>query len=131
MNYNLSHITTNPIVLTSAVLASIGWLVTFVGACITHLHGASWWIIVYEFALIIAIYLILTRSLFKQYQLVLLIMLAVSIAMLTQLIEMFVHRSDQASQASAAGSCILVIMQYLWVFVFGSSEESAIHRSIY
>ncbi|KAI9498554.1 hypothetical protein BDB00DRAFT_798464 [Zychaea mexicana] len=131
MNYNLSHVTTNPMVLCSAVLASIGWLVTFIAACVTRLHGASWWIIVYELGLIIVIYVVLTKSLFAQYQLTLLVLLAISIAMLTQLIEMFINRTDQASQAGAAGSCILVIMQYVWVFIFGSSEESAIHRSIY
>ncbi|KAI9250562.1 hypothetical protein BDA99DRAFT_564072 [Phascolomyces articulosus] len=131
MNFNLSHVTTNPIVLCSAVLAAVGWLLTFVAACLTHLHGASWWIIVYELALIITIYLVLSRSLFIEYQLLLLMLLAISIAMLTQLIEMFINRSDSASQAGAAGGCILVIMQYLWVFIFGSSEQSVIHRSIY
>ena len=38
-------------------------------------------------------------------------LLAISIAMLTQLIEMFINRNDQGSQAGAAGACMLVIMQ--------------------
>ncbi|KAG2220391.1 hypothetical protein INT45_006562, partial [Circinella minor] len=131
MNFNISHVTTNPIILCSTVLAGVGWLLTFIAACITHLHGASWWIIVYELGLMMIIYLVLKKSMFIEYQLLLLILLAISIAMLTQLIEMFINRTDQGSHAGAAGGCILVIMQYLWVFIFGSSEQSAIICSIY
>ncbi|KAI7847458.1 hypothetical protein BDC45DRAFT_526111 [Circinella umbellata] len=131
MNFNISHVTSNPIILCSTVLAGIGWLLTFIAACVTHLHGASWWIVIYEFGLMMIIYLVLKKSMFNEYQLLLLILLAISIAMLTQLIEMFMNRTDQGSHAGAAGGCMLVIMQYLWVFIFGSTEQSAIVCSIY
>ncbi|KAI9323166.1 hypothetical protein BX666DRAFT_16923 [Dichotomocladium elegans] len=131
MNFNLSHVTSNPLVLSSACLATIGWIITFVGACLSHIRGASWWIIVYEFALLVSIYFILAKSLFCHYQLVLLMFLSISIATLTLLIEMLVNRSGSASKAAAGGSCILVIMQYFWVLILSSGEDSPIHRSVY
>ena len=42
-------------------------------------------------------------------------MLAISIAMLTLLIEMFLSRGGGGSKAAAAGACVLVIMQVPWL----------------
>ncbi|KAI7880872.1 hypothetical protein K492DRAFT_225783 [Lichtheimia hyalospora FSU 10163] len=58
-------------------------------------------------------------------------MLAISIAMLTLLIEMFLSRGGGGSKAAAAGACVLVIMQYMWVFIFGSTEQSSVHGTVY
>lgn len=45
----------------------------------------------------------------------LLTLLAISIAMLTLLIEMFLSRGGAGSKAAAAGACVLVIMQVPWL----------------
>ncbi|CDH48732.1 predicted protein [Lichtheimia corymbifera JMRC:FSU:9682] len=51
--------------------------------------------------------------------------------MLTLLIEMFLNRGGSSSKAAAAGACVLVIMQYMWVFIFGSTEQSSVHGTVY
>jgi hypothetical protein len=50
--------------------------------------------------------------------------LAVSIAYLTGSIGTFVYSSNAAAAALSAGMIIMIIMQFLWVFVFGAEENS-------
>ncbi|CDS06663.1 hypothetical protein LRAMOSA09190 [Lichtheimia ramosa] len=121
----------NPTIHASAGLAAIGWLIMFIGACAAHARGGAWWVIVYQLLFLIGFYIVVSRSLFKQYRFAILTFLAIGITMLTQLLGAFVGSSNGAAQASAAGSCILIIMQYFWVFVFGSEEDSAVHRWIF
>ncbi|KAJ8653263.1 hypothetical protein O0I10_011111 [Lichtheimia ornata] len=121
----------NPTIHASAGLAAIGWLIMFIGACAAHARGGAWWVIVYQLLFLIGFYVVISRSLIKQYRFAILTFLAIGITMLTQLLGAFVGSSNGAAQASAAGSCILIIMQYFWVFVIGSEEDSGVYRWIF
>jgi SHO1 osmosensor len=50
--------------------------------------------------------------------------LAVSISYLTGSIGTFVYSSNGAAAALSAGMIIMIIMQFLWVFIFGAEESS-------
>jgi SHO1 osmosensor len=50
--------------------------------------------------------------------------LAVSISYLTGNIGTFVYSPNAAAAALSAGMIIMIIMQFIWVFVFGAEENS-------
>ncbi|ORZ01225.1 hypothetical protein BCR43DRAFT_561516 [Syncephalastrum racemosum] len=131
MNLNLSHVTASPLILASACLAATGWLILFIAGCVAGLHGASWWVIIYQLMYVVGLYCVLAKHTFAHYHYSLLVLLAISIAMLTQLSEVLLNRGDGASRTAAGGAVIMIIMQYLWVFLFGSSEDSWFHQSLY
>ncbi|OZJ06230.1 hypothetical protein BZG36_00806 [Bifiguratus adelaidae] len=64
------------------------------------------------------------------YRLVVLTYLAASIAFVTYQISGSVGVGFPASQAIAAGYIFMAIVQFVWVFVFGSAEESYISTRI-
>lgn len=40
----------------------------FIGACAAHARGGAWWVIVYQLLFLIGFYIVVSRSLFKQYR---------------------------------------------------------------
>ncbi|KAI8384969.1 uncharacterized protein BYT42DRAFT_281537 [Radiomyces spectabilis] len=131
MNLNHTHVTANPIVLTSVIIATIGWFVAFVGSCIAGLRGVSWWIIIYELLLLLGLFLVLWKSVFHHYRILLSVFLAVSIVLLTSYIDAYLYMHKKGTTACAAGAVMMIIMQFFWVFMVGSTEESWVLRNIY
>ncbi|KAI9277479.1 hypothetical protein BY458DRAFT_532634 [Sporodiniella umbellata] len=131
MRLNVTHITKNPLVLVSIFLASIGWLLAFVGACIIKRAGVFWWIVIYELLLLCGILFSIFRQVFHHYQLSFLVFLGVSIALLTSSISGLLNVDYVGYQVAGAGSVILIVMQFFWVILFGSTEDSAVYQYIY
>ncbi|CAO3660339.1 unnamed protein product [Umbelopsis vinacea] len=51
--------------------------------------------------------------------------------MLTSLIGTFLSVPASSAQAIGAGGIFMIIVQFIWVVIFGSEESSAINRSVY
>lgn len=132
MNLNIHHIIKNPIVLVSAVGSAIGWLMAFIGTCILGGRaGGFWWTLIYELLLLSSIMLAIYKQCFQHHQLMFLTFLGVSIAMLTLHVDGFMAYSDGGSQVAGAGAVIMIVMQFFWVILFGSTEESILFQYIY
>ncbi|CAO3673398.1 unnamed protein product [Rhizopus stolonifer] len=131
MRLNVTHITQNPLVLVSIILASVGWLIAFVGACIIKRAGVFWWIVVYELLLLSGILFSIFKQVFHHYQLSFLVFLSVSIALLTSAINGLLNSESIGYQVAGSGSVILIVMQFFWVILFGSTEDSAVFQYIY
>ncbi|KAI9481374.1 MAG: hypothetical protein EXX96DRAFT_566459 [Benjaminiella poitrasii] len=131
MQLSTAHITKNPIVLASAFMSAIGWLITFIGACIIGRAGGIWWIVIYELLLVGGILFSTWRQVFHHYQVMFIVFLGVSIALLTSTIDGLLSYKSNGNQTAGAGAIILVIMQYFWVILFGSTKESWVYRIVY
>lgn len=131
MAFDISHITGNPIILLSGVFALIGWFITFIASCIYQSLYGAWWIVIYELLLLGGIFFVLATDSLPEYRLVILTFLAVSISLLTSFIGTFVNSSASSAQAIAAGAIFMIIVQFLWVLIFGSDESSAVNRSMH
>lgn len=130
------RIADNIFLLTTIAGASIAWLIAFIGACIFRrgVSGGAWWIVVYELLLIMGISATLITSTYAHYRMMILTFLAASIAMLTAQLDFSLPVAKFSSAyrggagAYAAGYIILIIIEFLWVIVFGSEPESYIGR---
>ncbi|KAF7729114.1 Transmembrane osmosensor [Apophysomyces ossiformis] len=105
-----------------------------------YFQNVAWWIIVYELLLLLGIAFTILYDVFLQYRLVILTFLAVSISLLTKQIERglpgsyidgIVYNYRGASGAYSAGYIILIIIQFGWVFLFGSEPESYLGQLFY
>ncbi|KAI8074071.1 hypothetical protein BC940DRAFT_329614 [Gongronella butleri] len=119
---------TNPIVLTVSVLAAIGWFILFIGACAAPVTGISWWVIIYNLVVVVCVFIGLGYSKLGNYQNMMMILLTISIVYLTYMIPLLLDLDSSAGHACAGGAIILVICEFLWIFLFGSDEESWIHQ---
>ncbi|KAI8990782.1 hypothetical protein BDF20DRAFT_787605, partial [Mycotypha africana] len=131
MMLTIAHVRRNPILLVSAIMAMIGWLIMFVGGCIIGRAGVLWWIIIYELLLIGGIFFCIFREVFHQYLSMFLIFLGVSISFLTSAISGLIAYRWSGDQAASAGAIILIIMQFFWVILFGSAPDSGVSQFIY
>ncbi|CAO3589858.1 unnamed protein product [Absidia cylindrospora] len=131
MSLNITHVTRNPITFSSAILVVIGWLMLFIGSCASGFKGVVWWIIIYELILIIGIQYVLMKATFPDYRLLILTSLAISITLLTQVIDTHLHVGLSSAKASAGGGILVVTMQFFWIIVFGSAPESWLHAVVY
>ncbi|CEP14411.1 hypothetical protein [Parasitella parasitica] len=131
MQLNTTHITKNPIILASAIMSVIGWLIAFVGACVIGKAGLLWWIVIYELLLLGAIFFSIYRNVFHHHQIMFLAFLGISISLLTTTISGLMGYDSAGNQAAGAGAVILIVMQFFWVIVFGSSEESIVFQIVY
>ncbi|ORE04658.1 hypothetical protein BCV72DRAFT_307120 [Rhizopus microsporus var. microsporus] len=131
MRLNVSHITKNPIVMVSAILAILGWLLMFIGACMIGGAGVFWWIVVYELLLLSGILFSIYKQVFHHYQLAFLVFLSVSIALLTQSVGSMLNRYYSGFQVAGVGSIFLIVMQFFWIILFGSTTDSAVFQYIY
>ncbi|KAG2184423.1 hypothetical protein INT43_000332 [Umbelopsis isabellina] len=117
--------------LITVLLSLVGWVVTFGAACavgtaLADGYPTTWWIVIFELLLILGVCFVIITDTMLHYRHVILTFLAVSIVYLTSNLSAFVPSSAGAARALSAGMIIMIIMQFLWVFVFGSHEDSYI-----
>ncbi|KAI8064424.1 hypothetical protein BC940DRAFT_96797 [Gongronella butleri] len=131
MTLNLSHITGSPIVFFSTLVTGVGWLTLTVGTILSGFKGLVWWVICYEMALFLGILYVLMKATFNDYKLLIQTSLAISITLLTQVIDTHMHVGQTSAKASAGGGIMIITMQFFWSIVFGSAQESWVHGAIY
>ncbi|KAI8328137.1 hypothetical protein BC941DRAFT_234631 [Chlamydoabsidia padenii] len=131
MTLNTAHVTKNPILFGSALVTTIGWSILFIGACVSGYGGVVWWIIIYELILLLGIIYVLMNAILSDYRILILSCLAISVTLLTQTIDNQLHIGLGSAKASAGGGIMIIIIQFFWILVFGSSPESSIHGTIF
>lgn len=61
------YLTLNTPLTLSISFSQIGWVILFIAGCVAGLHGASWWIIVYQLLYIVGLYCVLAKDTFAHY----------------------------------------------------------------
>ncbi|KAI9253183.1 hypothetical protein BY458DRAFT_522367 [Sporodiniella umbellata] len=123
----------NVFLFSTLIVSYIAWLIAFVGACVLGraVGGGAWWIVVYELLLILGVTCVLVTNTFLHYRLMILAFLGASIALLTVQLDFLVPSArvyKGAFGAYAAGYILLIMIQFIWVMLFGSDPESSIGR---
>ncbi|KAI7852328.1 hypothetical protein BDC45DRAFT_514024 [Circinella umbellata] len=123
----------NPLLATVSALAVTGWLIGFIGSCVAGFHGVTWWIIIFELFFNVGMIVALGLKGFGPHRGLLLTLLAISIVYLTYAIPLIYYQQEDSAGAKAAlgGMIIVIIAEFLWVFLLGCSEESKLYSLIY
>ncbi|KAH8554872.1 hypothetical protein BGW37DRAFT_214701 [Umbelopsis sp. PMI_123] len=119
-------LTTNPVLLGSFLLLTIGWVVAFCGLCVSQglVFNLSWWFIIYQFMIMMFVFTVIITASIAQYRLVILAFISLSLSYCTGEISKYLHSELSTSAAITTGYIFITIVQFLWVFVFGSTEDS-------
>lgn len=126
----------NIFLLVTTVLALGAWVIAFAGLCALRATGAYWWIMIFELALVLGVILLILAGSFIQYRFVVLTFLAVSISYITGQLSTAISLATDgngssvraAGSAFAAGYVVLIIIQIIWVFAFGSEPHSYVGK---
>ncbi|CDS14234.1 hypothetical protein LRAMOSA06404 [Lichtheimia ramosa] len=130
-SYGTIYPLTNPLLLATSALAVAGWLIAFIGACVAALHGVVWWIIIFELFFTVGMVASLGIGAFGPHRGTLLTFLAISFVYLTYAIPITLYNNTDGGRATTGGLIIMVIMQGLWIFLLGISNESRLYSLFY
>ncbi|KAI7859515.1 hypothetical protein BDC45DRAFT_217375 [Circinella umbellata] len=124
----------NHVLLLSCVLATVGWIVSFAGLCVSATgeltHAISWWITVYELSLVILVCAVIWINAIDVYRPVILTMIAISVPYATDEITHYITTGQPALSAASAGYIVLIVAQFSWLFLFGVQHQSLVFQSL-
>ncbi|KAI9272861.1 hypothetical protein BDA99DRAFT_569146 [Phascolomyces articulosus] len=124
----------NHVLLLSCILAIVGWVVSFVGLCVSattgpFTHVISWWITTFELTLVLLVSAVIWINAIDVYRPVILTMIAISVPYATQEIAHYIITSQPALFAASAGYIVLLVAQFSWLFLFGIQHQSLVFQS--
>ncbi|KAI8967599.1 hypothetical protein BDF20DRAFT_917527 [Mycotypha africana] len=110
-----NHSLSSPLIAVTGALACIAWLILFVGACVAGFHGTAWWIIIYELAFLVFVFVVLGLNQFGRFHNMVWLFMAVSLVYLTWLCQFNLNFLGQSgARAAAGGAIILLIIEFIW-----------------
>lgn len=133
-SFSLGRIIGNPFALSTISISIIGWIIAFAGSIAVNVDGRfptlTWWGLVFQFFLNAGVIYVVGTSAVIPYRLALVSFLAVATIYTTNSTNNFVWNGTPSSGAVAAGHILLSIMNILWSFYFGTTEDEKIHSFI-
>ncbi|KAL1918016.1 uncharacterized protein VTP21DRAFT_3282 [Calcarisporiella thermophila] len=127
MNFDFSRVIGNPFLLITICASALGFLLLFGATCAIG-NGLNWWLVFFELFLIAGIIFGIITGELQAYRFAVMGFLVYSVAMLS-VSSAAMHSSSAAWSVMLAGNVVLLLVQFLWILVFGSEDESYIaHR---
>ncbi|RUS17757.1 hypothetical protein BC937DRAFT_89525 [Endogone sp. FLAS-F59071] len=116
---------------TAAAFDIIGWFIMLVGDCISA-RGVpiTWWFVFYELFLNAGVFAVLSTDTLSHYRVLLVGSLTISIGYLTGQVNTYIGVAEAGFQASSAGSIFILMVHFVWIIAFGSSEDSYVVQLI-
>ncbi|KAI7885723.1 hypothetical protein K492DRAFT_156788 [Lichtheimia hyalospora FSU 10163] len=119
----------NRFILLTSILATGGWLVAFGGAVVLKALYGAWWVVIYEALIVAGTLMVFMSNRMQHYRYSFLTFLGASIPLLTIQVDYVIQYTKptvprEPANAYAAGYIVLIIVQYMWVVVFGSDPSS-------
>ncbi|KAF9959684.1 Transmembrane osmosensor [Mortierella alpina] len=128
---DLSLVLAQPFFLCSLILFSLGWFITFIGACIIGSWVRLIWVdIFYNLFLGLGVTLAVATQSLHNYRLVILTFIAGSLSLLFVCIDGAINNGLAKYNAAGAGLIFQSFVLIFWVIYFGAEEESLAKRSI-
>ncbi|CAJ0746094.1 19112_t:CDS:10 [Entrophospora sp. SA101] len=114
--------------------ANCGWIILLSGAAAAEVQGGRWFYIVYQLFLIIGVLLTIITNSIRQYRTSLVAFIAIGFVFLAVAVDDFVIFSEltkfSSYQAAAAGGIFILMVEIVWIFLFGASEDSLVQTTM-
>jgi len=118
----------DPFALITVSLSLGAWLLAFIPSIIADVGNPypkyAWWTIAYMLCCIIGITLCFATNSVNHYNLAIVGYLAAGLVMTTSAVNSLIYQDQGSMQAAAAGFVLLSIVVIVWIFYFGSSQNS-------
>jgi len=120
-----------PFFLCSLILVSVGWFITFIGACTIGSSVRLVWVdIFYNLFLILGVALAVATQAVPNYRLVILTFLAGGMSLLFFCIDEMINIHFSKFSAVGSGLIFQSLVLIFWVVFFGAEEDSLAKRTI-
>ncbi|KAI8390882.1 uncharacterized protein BYT42DRAFT_610151 [Radiomyces spectabilis] len=122
----------NAIVLLTCVVATIGWLLSFAGLCASSawVNPASWWIIIYQLAILLLVCCVLWINSVESYHGLILALIAINVPYATGEVTSYLYFGRTSLTITAVGQIMTIIAQFFWLFFFGVTYDAAFFPSM-
>ncbi|KAJ8651802.1 hypothetical protein O0I10_012623 [Lichtheimia ornata] len=123
----MNSLAANHVLLLTCILTAVGWIVAFVGLCIANVsvNPISWWIVVYELALVIFVCSVLGTGKMTTYRLVVIALVAISVPYATDEVSRYIATPHPALSVASAGYIVILVSQFSWLFLLGVQNNES------
>lgn len=127
----MSVLLNNPFSTFTCILGIAGWIITFVALCAsrTFVHAVTWWIVAFEFIVVLVACIVLFTNSIKVYYPVVLTLIAISFPYGTNEIALYISVGKTSLTTAASGYILLMVTQFIWILLFGIQHEASMLRS--
>lgn len=133
MGFRLSNFLSDPFAISTVSFGVISWIVAIAGAASSDsstFPRFTWWGLVYEIVVVIAIFLLYLNNTIELYKFTLVGLLAVAFLYTTNSTTNLIYNLSSGNLCCAAGCILLSILNILWILYFGGHPESPTNQFI-
>ncbi|CAK7904279.1 high osmolarity signaling protein Sho1p [[Candida] anglica] len=134
MAFHVSNFFTDPFAISTVSFGAIAWIVAIAGAATSpakEFPRFTWWGLVYEILLILAILLLYINNTIELYKFTLVGLLSIAFLYTSNSTSQLIYQSDSSAMLCCAAGCILLSMlNFIWILYFGGHPESPTNQFI-
>lgn len=133
MAFEISNFFGDPFAISTVTFGVISWIVAIAGAAAgpqSNFPRFTWWGLVYEALIIIAIFLLYLNNTIELYKFTLVGLLSCAFLYTSNSVSQLVYLSNSAYLCCAAGCIMLSILNFIWILYFGGHPESPTNQFI-
>ncbi|SCU87129.1 LAMI_0D04852g1_1 [Lachancea mirantina] len=133
--FGISNLLTDPFAISSLSIGLIAWIVTIAGSIpaastTDSFPRFTWWGIVYEFLVMVAITVFYCFDIVAYYKTFLTGAIAVAFVYTTNSATYLVYNDGSSMAAASAGVILLSMINLIWIFYFGGDSAAPTNRWI-
>ncbi|KAL7665699.1 High osmolarity signaling protein SHO1 [[Candida] zeylanoides] len=134
MAIRLANFFGDPFAIATVSFGFISWIIALAGAAASpqdNFPRFTWWGIVYELLIIVAIFFLYMYNIIELYKFTLVGLLSVAFLYTSNSTNQLVYNTSSSSNACCAAGCIMLSMlNFIWILYFGGHPESPTNQFI-
>lgn len=132
--FNISNIITDPFASATLSICIVSWIIAFAGSVASDISETfprfTWWGIVFQLLMMVALILFYGYDLIDQYRLFLVSGFSIAFVYTTNSATSLVYAEGSRKAAASAGVILLSMINLIWVFYFGGDNLSPVNAWI-
>ncbi|KAL2137742.1 hypothetical protein VTI28DRAFT_8394 [Corynascus sepedonium] len=131
---SMGNIIGDPFALATLSIATLAWLISFVGSIVSHIQVPgqfplyTYWALIFYFLAIMGIFVVVASDSTQTYHVAIVGYLGCGLVLSTVSVNGMIHKNHGALEAASAGFILLTMVTIVWIFYFGSAP-SAVPRA--
>ncbi|CAN3377090.1 hypothetical protein DIURU_002091 [Diutina rugosa] len=133
MGFKLSNFLADPFAVSTVSFGFLAWIVALVGAATSDqskFPQFSWWGVMYEFAVVVVVFLLYLNNNIELYKFTLVGLVSVAFVYTTNTTNSLIYSGNGPNLACAVGCILLSILNVVWIVYFGGHPESPTNQLI-
>jgi SHO1 osmosensor len=135
LSFSFSNILSDPFALSTLSISAVGWILALIGSIWSSQNLAkfpvfTWWGLSCQFLILVIVFYVTGLNNVNPYRLGILAGLAMTTVYTTNSTNNFVYLPSPSTAAAAAGYMLLSIINIVWMFYYGTTDDVRLHALI-